>query len=368
MLISNSSPSVSSTRETSAPLSLGRTGTRTRTRTRSLDSELSVFGAERYFREELDEENMVVKRFTYPREERHEKEARVRESVASAPSCCSETVYKPKKAGGLWFFNGFQSNSSCCKSHWVYTQQDTNAPCHGTWTRKNGEVRRPKLVAQGGRKLPQPAFQVKAREETVKSGNRSIESEVSMITWDSIPKVPENMDPHSIRSSRKFEDVESDASSDLFEIENLEGVGLHGSSQQTSISSCLTSTSPCKYEPSKLSIEWSVITARPAASVLDGDKQTVKSVVLSGNSRVNKAKRSSQQHGGLLGYCKSHKAVNVVEAAKKINGKPKFHGQLWLGTVKSYQSSQRRRTFASNIFPLNPYRALVSLYTRLSCS
>ena len=79
-----------------------------------------------------------------------------------------------------------------------------------------------------------------------------------MLSWDATPKV------ETENSKGNNNDTESDASSDLFEIESLTGkanpfLARHASD---AASGCVTPTT-C-YAPSEASVEWSVVTASAA--------------------------------------------------------------------------------------------------------
>lgn len=156
----------------------------------------------------------------------------------------------------------------------------------------------------------------KATEESRKSlevfGSDTIKrKEVSMVTWDAIPNA-RNL-PEASRSLVTYEDdIGSEASSDLFEIENF--------------SSCMTPFT--RYEPSETSIEWSVVTASAAdfSTISDCvEKKTEEQV--DGTTKSNRVVKSKTRQGnGILG-CKNHRAVRVVEAAFRRNEKPERESQ-----------------------------------------
>ncbi|KAL5553818.1 hypothetical protein UlMin_041219 [Ulmus minor] len=117
---------------------------------------------------------------------------------------------------------------------------------------------------------------------------------------------------------RRSHSDQSDASSDLFEIESLTGkpntcYPLRVS--HDSASGCLT---PTGYAPSEASIQWSVVTASAAdVSVMSDLEEQIRPTRKSPNLEVN-AKTRRRSSSSLLG-CKSHKALNVVGDAYIAN-------------------------------------------------
>ncbi|XP_076908171.1 protein PHYTOCHROME KINASE SUBSTRATE 1-like [Bidens hawaiensis] len=116
-----------------------------------------------------------------------------------------------------------------------------------------------------------------------------------------------------ISSSRMYNsdaDADSDSSSDLFEIESFSPVGNgsvfgHGKAE----SNC--------YAPSEVSIEWSVVTASAADFSVVSDYEELR--VGGGgrrnfgrNSRVKDNKDELKKRSGILSGCTSHKAVRVA--------------------------------------------------------
>lgn len=155
----------------------------------------------------------------------------------------------------------------------------------------------------------------------------SLERKLSMLTWDAIPKVQDFST--SSFTGGVHEDLGSDSSSDLFEIESLSSTVKPLFTRQASdgMSSCMTSTT--KYEPSEASIEWSVVTASAAdfsvANTGYDEKKLEVNTKLSGVAKTKSIVEKDVQKGrpsGLLS-CKSHKALNVVETAYRTNEKAK---------------------------------------------
>ncbi|KAJ8772964.1 hypothetical protein K2173_028141 [Erythroxylum novogranatense] len=132
---------------------------------------------------------------------------------------------------------------------------------------------------------------------------------LSVLTWDAIPKAQSIATAST--TSQVYDDIDSDASSDLFEIENISGTSQPKLTKKTKdgMSCCMT--------PSEGSIEWRVVTASAAdfSAVSDYDEKKV------GENRaksglVSTARKS--RPNGLLG-CRSLKAIEVVETAYKRN-------------------------------------------------
>ncbi|KAJ0049346.1 hypothetical protein Pint_15213 [Pistacia integerrima] len=160
----------------------------------------------------------------------------------------------------------------------------------------------------------------------------NLERKLSMLSWDAIPKTPKL--PTSSVRSQVYEDIESDASSDLFELGNISGSGEALFTRGTSdgVPGCM---SPTPYAPSETSIEWSVVTASAAdfsaISDYDEKKLTENFNASPGASKVAQTKSmvkdaQSGRSSKLLG-CKSHKAVRVAENAYRTSEKAKFHPQ-----------------------------------------
>ncbi|MBA0631876.1 hypothetical protein Godav_000707 [Gossypium davidsonii] len=132
----------------------------------------------------------------------------------------------------------------------------------------------------------------------------NLERRLKMLSWDhhAIPKVEETEN-----SKANCNDTESDASSDLFEIESLTGKP--------------------NYAPSEASIEWSVVTASAADFSAMSDYEEgrpsltlpspIKTFYINSTTKINKERPRS---GGLLG-CNSSKTVKIARDAHKTNQK-----------------------------------------------
>ncbi|XP_022738101.1 protein PHYTOCHROME KINASE SUBSTRATE 1-like [Durio zibethinus] len=276
---------------------------------------------------------------------------------------------KQKKADGRSFFSSLSCGGSCSDGKSVYVNQNVDhGRVHGKDYRKEHIQINHRPIIMDRRKLPQAKFQVKDEFDNQSFDQMSVESKrevyfgppvkpglqnvtvktewddprnslevfgstamkkgdiaknmerkLSMLTWDAIPNAP-TISSIS-RSNQVVDDIESDASSDLFEIDNISGCGQAMLTRQASdgMSSCMT-----PYAPSETSIEWSVVTASAAdySFVSDYDeKKSEENIRAPGSktaSRMANAKvlpdkeAQRSRSGGILG-CTSHKAVMVAE-------------------------------------------------------
>ncbi|XAR65183.1 hypothetical protein NMG60_11009205 [Bertholletia excelsa] len=137
-----------------------------------------------------------------------------------------------------------------------------------------------------------------------KKSSASLENRVNILPWEG-------------------NDIESDASSDLFEIEscpaNSNSSPFLLGQASGGLSSCVTPRT-C-YPPSEASIEWSVVTASAAdCSVVSDCEDRFSS---SGLKKPQKLppKEAEKRRSGILAGCKSQKAVTVAEFAYRTSGK-----------------------------------------------
>lgn len=137
----------------------------------------------------------------------------------------------------------------------------------------------------------------------------NLERKLSVLTWDAIPTKPQKKVPPKAGTGRPVshdQDIDSDASSDLFEIENI----TVGSTATRSL--CATpNNNPGVYAPSEASIEWSVVTA--SALDLGSIVSDYNEKKISASSTSSRRYKASKSGGGILG-CKSQKSVRVAES------------------------------------------------------
>ncbi|KAG5068083.1 hypothetical protein AAZX31_01G045100 [Glycine max] len=139
-------------------------------------------------------------------------------------------------------------------------------------------------------------------------------------SWDDAPKIEET--DFSAKSGGNYNDADSDASSDLFEIESLTGKSntFLGRSTSNVVSSCASPTT-C-YAPSEVSIEWSVATASALeySAMSDYDDQRsiattrspIRTSIVSSNAKPKVIKEMQRRRPSMLLGCKSQKAVGVA--------------------------------------------------------
>ncbi|KAL0358081.1 UNVERIFIED_CONTAM: protein PHYTOCHROME KINASE SUBSTRATE 1 [Sesamum calycinum] len=153
----------------------------------------------------------------------------------------------------------------------------------------------------------------------LESGKNSLSLEKKltvMATWDAI--AAEEIKIPSI-SSEMHNDSDSDASSDLFEIESFsKGNPFLSRQESDGLSGCLTPTT-C-YAPSEASIEWSVVTASAADfSVLSDSEELRPSSTTSTPHKVGLNSKIPKLRSSILSGCKSQKAVRVAGDVHRAN-------------------------------------------------
>lgn len=261
---------------------------------KSKDGEISIFGADKYFNMQLDYGAAASPAGVKYRGRLNEGTVDVphvkHNSQSGTPSICSESsswnsknallqnlgqnvVYptKQKKMTRMRFLPTFTCQGPCLDKKAVYVNESiglgfsqtgskrspfalSSGPC-GTevqthWDDHNLSIedQRKSLEVFGSGKIGKGDIAV------------NLERKLSMLTWDAIPKA-QNL--HG--SSTACDDMASDASSDLFEIENISSseYGLLNTQTSGDYSSCMSPTT--QYDaPSEASIEWSVVTASAA--------------------------------------------------------------------------------------------------------
>ncbi|TMW88325.1 hypothetical protein EJD97_018707 [Solanum chilense] len=327
---------------------------------KSKDGEISIFGADKYFNMQLDYGAAASPAGVKYRGRLNEGTVDVphvkHNSQSGTPSICSESsswnsknallqnlgrnvVYptKQKKMTRMRFLPTFSCQGPCLDKKAVYVNESiglgfsqpgskrspfalSSGPC-GTevqthWDDHNLSIedQRKSLEVFGSGKIGKGDIAV------------NLERKLSMLTWDAIPKA-QNL--HG--SSTACDDMASDASSDLFEIENISSseYGLLNTQTSGDYSSCMSPTT--QYDaPSEASIEWSVVTASAAdyLSVISdydeknfgfGDYTSSRNTANKTTKIKNPAVKEVQKtypSTGLLG-CKTQKAVNVAETVHK---------------------------------------------------
>lgn len=352
-------------------------------RTKSTDGEITVFGADKYFNIKSDyatevkinSESKNERPVNVPRE-RSDSRSETQSLYSETSSWNSQTAMlqnvtkleskmNRKKAIGRRFFPVFGCQGPCIDKKAVHISENLT----GSKRVDHFPIPIPNLGAQKLSVKNQVEEQIKVdapREslEVFGSGTgtkgdiaKNLERKLFMLTWDAIPK-GQNLPTSTLGSSTICDDLASDASSDLFEIENISGTVypvLTAAQGTDDMSICMSP--PMQYAPSEASIEWSVVTASAAdySSVISDYDE--KSVSVAGDiiSR-NATKRTSitkniggketqkSKPGGLLG-CKHHKAVDVAEITYKTNEKAKHLGlDLSPATGKS-QAKNRVKDF-----------------------
>lgn len=191
--------------------------------------------------------------------------------------------------------------------------------------------------------------------------NKSVSfgSKASMFTWN---LVNPRLDETGISKNQDVtsDDYESDASSELFEIESFSTKtnSLLGRQTSDGASSCLTPTT-C-YAPSEASIEWSVVTASAAEFSIMSDSENLRSANTKNKSimtRIAKNAPEREMHKRLpsiLLGCKSQKAVRVAGDSYKASDKaiPKSQGRHRLDPSKplaKFQAETKLTGFNSRL-------------------
>ncbi|XP_022998826.1 protein PHYTOCHROME KINASE SUBSTRATE 1-like [Cucurbita maxima] len=177
-----------------------------------------------------------------------------------------------------------------------------------TFAKMKDEDPRKSIEVFGSNKLDKKELMAKNRER-----------KLSVLKWDAIPKAKATQT--APRTDQMTEDTGSDASSDLFEIENISGSHGRPFTRQTSD---LISSSMTAYEPSEASIEWSAVTASAAdfSSVADYDGKEA----TANKPKTTIVKDLQKSHpGGLLG-CKSDKSVSIAQTTYRNIEKLKATG------------------------------------------
>lgn len=192
------------------------------------------------------------------------------------------------------------------------------------------------------------------RDNSNNNGQLSLGRKLSLLhDWDvSIPVEDEMYIPSSGMYNN---DIDSDSSSDLFEIESFSTTG------NSSFLAHRKSESKC-YAPSEVSVDWSVVTA--SAADFDGGDGGGGWRDSSGNIPVKEIKYEAKKRPGILSGCKSYKAVRVAGDESKVGGgggsrlRRRLSESMAVGNVfRSVNSSTRfdptRGNFGSDVYPVS---------------
>ncbi|CAN8312514.1 unnamed protein product [Cochlearia groenlandica] len=306
-----------------------------------IDSEIGVFGAEKYFSMKLD--HVDSKADITKQQEKESKEdkpplpphhphltkttsSRSRTSRNGTPSVKSASSYnsqtflmrannnngdnKQRKTKEISVsFGGFRCNGPCSGVKTVNTESKNSSKGRNYDrdfvaydARKHIDKSRNRFEAKKA-DYPEPKMSQIPNQRSDIAIN--LERKLSMLTWDAIPNQNptknNNNGNNSSMSSKTQEDQEtgSEASSDLFEIENITNGG---------------------YEPSEASIGWSVVTGSMAEQSVISDFNVMKKVTTRSGSMVKTKPVVNEKvrSGGFMSGCKSHKAVSVIDSTKYV--------------------------------------------------
>ncbi|KAL8141930.1 hypothetical protein V2J09_014962 [Rumex salicifolius] len=320
-------------------------------RIRSPVGELGVFGAEN-FSEKLDHLHQHHQLHHHERTpsfksvEDPVSKTTTHKSKSRTPSMRSESSWtskssrytdqtKPKKSlGGPWFLSGLQCKGSCYDvKPPVYTnhlmiKQPSSSSSTATTTNQRKGFWEDQVVQINLKKQPcHPKFAVLPNTQEEEDHPRKsievfglhnkpdddmslvMEKKLSMLSWDAIPI------QNSRRSSAscRYDDMDSDASSDLFDIPVF----------PAEMSSPVTAA----YEPSEASIEWSVVTASATGFYTVSDLEEKTQIGTNTKTTKPKEHQRSVVNGGILG-CRSNKAVKVVTPNARMASFPPKKTQL----------------------------------------
>ncbi|KAL2455469.1 Protein PHYTOCHROME KINASE SUBSTRATE 3 [Abeliophyllum distichum] len=345
-LIQDAAPAFSFHQETPCPITLERT--------KYKDDEIGVFGADNYFKVKLDRVRAEPPVGSRNPSVCSQESSWSSQNASLQNTCRIETQTRQKKRFVRRFFAGL-----CCQG-----------PCFNKKSFHINEIVAPGTISEskptrtGSKRVDHFTFPIpntgaenltveeESKEEKLDEPRRSLEvfslgsssvkgdvarnleRKLSMLTWDAFPKSGQNLTISTPANTTICDDMASDASSDLFEIENISGTAyskLKLESDQDHMSSCMSPSPTMQYAPSEASIEWSVVTASAAdySSVIsDYDEKKVsvarERISMDGTQKTSKTRNS----GGLLG-CKNEKAASyVAETANETSEKAKHQIKL----------------------------------------
>ncbi|GER53122.1 phytochrome kinase substrate [Striga asiatica] len=281
------------------------------------DDEIGVFKADKYF-------NMNLEYKTEPKTMHESKvsgpnvintNTNMTSSCSEAGSWNSQTALmppgknfgqttsseKPKRLFGRRIFTGLGCNGPCFDKNSVRVHLGVpKVTKNGHHSRLTKDEPRKSIEVFGSNK--------NAAKNDVAT---DMERKLSMLTWDAIPIIHE----------KTVEvDMASEASSDLFEIENISGRSVTFSPRGLAVGPTGDDEAECMnydYAPSEASsIQWSVVTASAAANyssvnLSDFNDESV-SLANKSSKKVDEVKKKGRLSVGINLGCKNQKAVEVA--------------------------------------------------------
>ncbi|XP_051133069.1 protein PHYTOCHROME KINASE SUBSTRATE 3-like [Andrographis paniculata] len=210
---------------------------------------------------------------------------------------------KPRRTFGRRIFTGFGCKGPCFAKKSIHVSEAAD----GAKPAQIPDDPRQSIEVFGG-----AAAKPTKSKGLSKNIAANMERQLSMLTWDAIPTTTPTV------ATAAADDMASEASSDLFEIENISGAAAAGIMSPAS-----------QYAPSEASIQWSVVTASAADySTVVSDHYNGETPAPANLMNNNKEKNGGMvvrnrgaergRGGGLLG-CKNVKSVD--EKSQEIRTK-----------------------------------------------
>ncbi|KAJ0038423.1 hypothetical protein Pint_22746 [Pistacia integerrima] len=319
------------------------------------DGEIGVFSAEKYFNGAMDDSPRIVKvgarNYPYVKDQERTDPTLVKPRIQAAgtPSVRSESSWnsqaallqsvlkhnnptkKTKKLQGNRFFAGLRCKCSCSDKDSVDINEhggETNfkrSADNGTVQSKTINTTEPMskpAVKENCFSFPSMSSQtIKIHSQEIeeeqprksievfgcpmvekRNKSLSVERRKTMLSWEDASPRREEIEFSATSHGDNYFETESDASSDLFEIESLTGKAA--------------------YAPSEASIEWSVVTASAADFSVMSDCEEVRAAVTAtspvktfsniAKTRSITAELPKGRRPNILLGCKNEKAVRVA--------------------------------------------------------
>ncbi|KAL3631161.1 hypothetical protein CASFOL_024145 [Castilleja foliolosa] len=308
------------------------------------DKELDVFGAEKYFNEpdhspkpvvQPKKDKLPLEIFKTKPQPAKTKTPSIRsESSWNSRSVLLQTVAKdqqPKRTNKKSFFAKIICNCSCADRNSV-DLDDADGNKTNRFVTDYGSIKLnepEQLKIKPGAHFTFPGFKPKPGDTRVEENDvtkrakslrmfggpengkmcSGLEKKLAMVTWDAIIAPEEIKTIPSISSEmRGDEDDDSDASSDLFEIESLSRGGAHTNPFHVTSDGCNSPAATTCYAPSEASVEWSVVTASVADfEELNGSNSNP----ARGPKKNGSVKEMPRLRTGILSGCMTQKAIRV---------------------------------------------------------